>query len=127
MLPSNANQPLSRLVPTRTRYARLCWLRRQVDFRSLYATAATTGLGAPCATAASLRLHRVGQVMSGNIVFPWGDAPTVLERFAALMQSAPDELAGAVILSVGPDGNPLVVVNPIWSGDPERGWQIVRE
>jgi Berberine and berberine like len=43
------------------------------------------------------------------------------------MQSAPDELAGAVILSVGPDGNPLVVVIPTWSGDPERGRQIVSE
>jgi FAD/FMN-containing dehydrogenase len=74
-----------------------------------------------------IRLHRVGRVISGSIAFPWGDAPTVLERFSGLMQSAPDELARAVILAVGPGGNPLVVVTPAWSGDPERGRQIVSQ
>jgi FAD/FMN-containing dehydrogenase len=49
-------------------------------------------------TSMRLRLHRVGQVLSGSIVFPWGDAPAVLERFSGLMQAAPDELAGAAIL-----------------------------
>jgi hypothetical protein len=78
-------------------------------------------------TSMRIRLYRVGQVMSGSIVFPWGDAPAVLERFSGLMQSAPDELAGAVILSPGPGGNPLVVVTPTWSGDPERGREIVSE
>ena len=78
-------------------------------------------------TAMRIRLHRAGQVMSGSIAFPWGDAPAVLERFSGLMQSAPDELAGAVVLAVGPGGNPLVVVTPTWSGDPERGRQIVSE
>jgi hypothetical protein len=78
-------------------------------------------------TSMRLRLHRVGQVLSGSIVFPWGDAPVVLERFSGLMQAAPDELAGAAILSLGPGGNPVVVVSPTWSGDPERGRQIVSE
>jgi FAD/FMN-containing dehydrogenase len=78
-------------------------------------------------TSMQIQLHRLSQVMSGSIVFPWSDAPAVLERFSGLMQSAPDELAGAVILSVGPDGNPVVVVTPTWSGDPERGRQIVSE
>jgi hypothetical protein len=78
-------------------------------------------------TAMRLRLHRIGQVMSGSIVFPWGDAPAVLERFSGLMQSAPDELVGAVILAVGPVGKPLVVVTPTWSGDPGRGRQIMSE
>jgi hypothetical protein len=78
-------------------------------------------------TSTRIRLHRVGQLMSGSIAFPWGDAPAVLERFSGLMQSAPDELAGAVILAAGPGGNPLVVVTPTWSGDRERGRQIVSE
>jgi FAD binding domain len=78
-------------------------------------------------TAMRIRLHRIGQVMSGSIAFPWGDAPAVLERFSGLMQSAPDELAGAVILAVGPAGKPLVLVTPTWSGDSTRGRQIVSE
>src|SRR5215471_9871857 len=78
-------------------------------------------------TSMHLRLHRVGQVLSGSIVFPWGDAPAVLERFSELMQTAPDELAGAAILSLGPGGNSVVVVSPTWSGDPERGRRIVSE
>jgi len=67
-----------------------------------------------------LRLHRVGQVLSGSIVFPWGDAPRVLERFSWLM-------GAAAILSLGPGGNPVVVVSPTWSGHPERGRRIVSE
>src|SRR5215469_16752830 len=78
-------------------------------------------------TSMHLRLHRVGQVLSGSIVFPWGDAPAVLERFSELMQTAPDELAGAAILSLGPSGSPAVVISPTWSGDPEHGRQIVSE
>jgi hypothetical protein len=78
-------------------------------------------------TSMRIRLHKIGQVMSGSIAFPWGDAPVVLERFSGLMQSAPDELAGAAILAVGPVGKPLVVVTPTWSGDPGRGRQIVSE
>jgi len=60
-------------------------------------------------------------------VFPWGDAPAALERFSELMQTDPDELAGSAILSVGPGGNPVVVIRPTWSGDPEYGRQIVSE
>jgi hypothetical protein len=78
-------------------------------------------------TSMRLRLHRVGQVLSGSIVFPWDDAPVVLDRFSGLMQAAPDELGGAAILSLGPGGNPVVVISPTWSGDPERGRQIVSE
>ena len=78
-------------------------------------------------TSMHLRLHRVGQVLSGSIVFPWGDAPAALERFSELMQTAPDELAGSAVLSVGPGGNPVVVISPTWSGDPEYGRQIVSE
>ena len=78
-------------------------------------------------TSMHVRLHRVGQVLSGSIVFRWGDAPVVLERFSELMRAAPDELAGAAILSLGPGGNPVVVISPTWSGDPERGRKIKGE
>src|SRR6516165_9826838 len=43
------------------------------------------------------------------------------------MQTAPDELAGSAILSVGPGGSPVVVISPTWSGDPERGLRIISE
>ncbi|MBV8352284.1 MAG: FAD-binding oxidoreductase, partial [Verrucomicrobia bacterium] len=78
-------------------------------------------------TSMRLRLHRVGEVLSGSIVFPWSDAPRVLERFSWLMQGAPDELGGAAILSLGPGGNPVVVISPTWSGHPEAGHRIVSE
>ncbi|WP_394845099.1 FAD-binding oxidoreductase [Pendulispora brunnea] len=78
-------------------------------------------------TSMRLRLHRVEQVLSGMIMFPWGEASAVLERFSTLMQAAPDELAAGAILSLGPGGAPVVLVSPLWSGDLERGRQIVRE
>jgi FAD/FMN-containing dehydrogenase len=78
-------------------------------------------------TSMRLRLHQAGKVLSGSIVFPWGDAPAVLKRFSELMRTAPDELGGAAIISVGPGGNPVIVISPAWSGDPESGRQIEEE
>ncbi|MBV8211590.1 MAG: BBE domain-containing protein [Verrucomicrobia bacterium] len=42
----------------------------------------------------SIRLYRVGQVLSGSIVFLWGDAPAVLARISRLMQAAGRALPG---------------------------------
>ncbi|WP_394835860.1 FAD-binding oxidoreductase [Pendulispora rubella] len=78
-------------------------------------------------TSMRLRLHKVGRVLSGIIVFPWAEASAVLARFSSMMQAAPDELAGATILSLGPSGDPVVMISPTWSGELERGRQIVRE
>lgn len=76
-------------------------------------------------TSTSIRLHPVGALMSGMILFPWTDARSVLRGYAEIMSSAPDELAVAVAMSVAPDGDPVIVLAPTWSGDPKQGKQVI--
>jgi hypothetical protein len=72
-----------------------------------------------------LRLHQVGPVIAGSIVFPWEQASQVLRGFSDLMVSAPDELFGALVLTIGPKGGPVVVVSPAWFGEADLGHALI--
>jgi FAD binding domain len=78
-------------------------------------------------TSARLRLHSPGTVLAGTIIFRWADARVVLRRFGELMLRAPAELYGGAILSVGPGGEPVAVISPVWTGDQARGEAIIAE
>jgi FAD binding domain/Berberine and berberine like len=77
-------------------------------------------------TSMRLRLHAVGTIMCGTILFPWADARSVLQGYSKMMASAPAELAIGVAMSVAPDGNPILVAAPIWSGDPTAAPEIMQ-
>ncbi|KOV58121.1 FAD-binding oxidoreductase [Streptomyces sp. MMG1121] len=72
-------------------------------------------------TAAVVRLHRIGPVYSGMVVYPWSQAESVLTRLGPLLTSAPDELSVQTIIASGRDGASFVAVMPTWSGAAERG------
>ncbi|MEU8972924.1 FAD-dependent oxidoreductase [Streptomyces monashensis] len=72
-------------------------------------------------TAAVVRLHRIGPVYSGMVVYPWSQAESVLTRLDPLLTSAPDELSVQTIIASGRDGAPFVAVMPTWSGAPGQG------
>jgi hypothetical protein len=76
-------------------------------------------------TSVRIRLHELSSVLSGVIVYPWRDAVPVLKAYGEVMSSAPDELAVAAVLSTGPEGDPVVVLAPTWSGELEAGRQEV--
>ncbi len=71
-------------------------------------------------TSMRIRAHAIPTLMSGLIMFPWADARAVLRGYAAMMESAPDELSVAAVLSVAPSGDPIVALAPTWTGDPEQ-------
>jgi hypothetical protein len=77
-------------------------------------------------TSMRLRLHAVGTIMCGTIVFPWVDARSVLQGYSKIMASPPAELAIGLAMSVAPNGKPILVVAPIWSGDPTAAAQIMQ-
>jgi hypothetical protein len=71
-------------------------------------------------TAIQQRLHNLPSVRSGMLVFPFAEARTVLERCGELAASAPDELTIQLGFVVDPNGVPLVLVVPTWSGLPHE-------
>jgi FAD/FMN-containing dehydrogenase len=72
-------------------------------------------------TAMRHRLHDLPSVRSGMLLFPFAEASAVLEGCIDIMASAPEELSILLGLVGGPDGAPVVMVVPTWSGSPEQG------
>src|SRR6202035_1617861 len=63
-----------------------------------------------------IRLHELPNVVSGVLVHPFSEAGTVLRRFAEIAPSLPDELTVQVCAVAGPDGAPVILLVPTWSG-----------
>jgi hypothetical protein len=78
-------------------------------------------------TSMRVRLHDGGTVLSGLIAFPWSEAKSVLQGYATLAASAPDELSIMAGIFSGPDDRPLLLLTPTWSGDLSEGRQVVAE
>ncbi|MFE6285187.1 FAD-binding protein [Streptomyces sp. NPDC057877] len=71
------------------------------------------------------RLHPVGTVLAGMILFPADRALEVLCGYRDVIADAPDELTVMTGFFGGPDGQPLIFVLPVWSGDIERGRDVI--
>jgi FAD/FMN-containing dehydrogenase len=76
-------------------------------------------------TSMRVRLHPVSNLLAGIILFPWSEAQSVLRGHAEILSSAPDELSVLAGLIPAPDGNPAVLIGPIWSGEPGQGQEIM--
>ena len=72
-------------------------------------------------TAMRIRLHELPNVVSGMLVYPFSEAKTVLRRYADMASSMPDELTVQVGAVVGPDGVPVILLVPTWSGSQGQG------
>lgn len=68
-----------------------------------------------------IALHEIPQVYGGMITFPLSQARIVLAFAAALLETAPDTLTAQIGLVPGPTGEPVVMVAPLWCGDPGEG------
>src|SRR5215831_605341 len=63
-------------------------------------------------TAMRCRLHDVPSICSGMLVYPFGEARTVLRHTADIAASSPEELTVQFGCIGGPDGEPVVIVLP---------------
>src|SRR5262249_24597642 len=78
-------------------------------------------------TSIRIRLHPVPDMLAGLILFPWAQAETVFRGYEALLSaSAPDALSITASIVSGPDGQPVVRISPVWSGDAADGWTMIR-
>jgi FAD/FMN-containing dehydrogenase len=76
-------------------------------------------------TSMQIRLHPLSKVLAGLILFPWSEAESILREFAQIAESAPDELSIQAGGLPGPDGNLLMALSPVWSGELARGEEVV--
>jgi FAD/FMN-containing dehydrogenase len=76
-------------------------------------------------TAMRVRLHPVREVLAGTILFPLSQAKSVLRGYAEVLASAPEELSVLAVMLSTPDGSPVVLVAPMWSGEFARGEEWV--
>jgi FAD/FMN-containing dehydrogenase len=79
------------------------------------------GGGFGVVSTARYRLHRLGSVTAGLILFGLGEAARVLRGYQERIATAPDELTVMSGFLSGPDGNPLLFLFPTWSGEPAEG------
>ena len=73
------------------------------------------------ATEMHIQLHHLSSVRSGMLIYPFAEAKAVLERYADVVNSAPDGLTAQVGFVAGADGAPVVLVVPTWCGSPVDG------
>jgi len=74
-----------------------------------------------------IRLHALGAVLGGMILFPRTDSYAVLANFADYINAAPDDLS--VVAGLFPvRGQELTAtLVPTWCGDPTRGAKVMTE
>jgi FAD/FMN-containing dehydrogenase len=74
-----------------------------------------------------IRLHRLGEVLGGMILFARHDSHSILANYADFIAGAPDELS--VVAGLFPIRGPelTVMLVPTWCGDPVRGEQAISE
>jgi FAD/FMN-containing dehydrogenase len=72
-------------------------------------------------TSAKVRLHPERPVLGGMILFPWGEAETVLRRYAEAMASASIHLSVVIGIISLPDGSPALFLAPAWTGEVSDG------
>jgi FAD/FMN-containing dehydrogenase len=72
------------------------------------------------------RLHCIGPVIGGLLIFPFQQAPSVLAFYDEFISTAPDELGILAALATLPDGTKAIVHPVCYSGDSAQGDQVLR-
>jgi FAD/FMN-containing dehydrogenase len=68
-------------------------------------------------TSITYRLHPLGQVLAGRVVFPLGRARAALHALSAVDAAAPDELTTFALFATLPEVGPALAVHAVYSGD----------
>ncbi len=77
-------------------------------------------------TSFEYRLHPVGQLLAGTILYPLAKAKEVLKFYHKYTSTAPDELTAWAVLLTTPEGTPAIEIFVCYDGPSEAGQQAVR-
>jgi FAD/FMN-containing dehydrogenase len=78
-------------------------------------------------TSLRVRLHPARDMLAGSIIYDWKEAGTVLSRYATFAATAPDELGVAIGVMSGLDGEPGIMVVPLWNGERCQGERAMED
>ncbi|HZS76211.1 MAG TPA: FAD-binding oxidoreductase [Ktedonobacteraceae bacterium] len=76
-------------------------------------------------TAFEFRMHPVGQVLAGKVVYPMTRARDVLRFYREYTSTAPDELTAYASLMTTPTGHPAIAINLCYCGNLDEGERVV--
>jgi FAD/FMN-containing dehydrogenase len=76
-------------------------------------------------TSFEYRLHPVGQVLGGLLIYPIEQARQIFSLYAELTRSAPDELGSLAVLATLPDGTRAVIVLVCYAGELAEGERLL--
>ncbi len=79
------------------------------------------------ATSLTMRMHSVTQVLAGNLIYRMDGFLTLMRMYREFVATAPDELTLLSVITAGPDGKPLFVVQPCYCGDFSAGERALSE
>jgi FAD/FMN-containing dehydrogenase len=77
-------------------------------------------------TSMDLRLHKVGTVLGGMLIYTRDKASKVLRFYREFIKTAPNELTLYAGLLTSPDGIPIVAVIGCYSGDLAEGEKVLK-
>jgi FAD/FMN-containing dehydrogenase len=77
------------------------------------------------ATSFEYRLHPVGQVLAGRVLYPFSAAKETCRFYRDFSQAAPDELFCEFGLAALPDGRRVVFLFLCYAGPPDEGEQVI--
>jgi FAD/FMN-containing dehydrogenase len=77
-------------------------------------------------TSFEYRLHPVGPVFGGMLVYPWARGREVLRIFDDFSRSCSDEVSTIGLLLTAPAGNPAVAIAVGYCGSLEQGEKVLR-
>lgn len=77
-------------------------------------------------TSFEYRLHPVGPVLGGMVLYPLKKAKEVLRVFHEFSRTAPDEVSTAAVVLTGPDGNPAVALAACYCGALDQGEEVLK-
>jgi FAD/FMN-containing dehydrogenase len=75
-------------------------------------------------TSFEYRLHPVGPVLAGMVIYPMSEAREVLRFYRDFARGCPDEMLAAAALMTSHDGAPVVVIIAAYIGDLAKGERL---
>jgi FAD/FMN-containing dehydrogenase len=76
-------------------------------------------------TSFEYRLHPVSELLAGLLVFPRAETRAVIDTWAEVTASAPDQLGSMAALLATPDGDPVTGIYSVYNGPRDEGERVL--